>query len=664
MDEHARILELRKLLNQYGYEYYVLDQPTVSDAEFDQLMSELIALESRHPEDADPLSPTQRIGGPVLEGFTKVTHEKPMMSMGDVFSYDELREWCHGVESAIGPTAYSVEHKIDGLAMSVLYHGGRFFQAVTRGDGVVGEDVTANVKTIRSIPMEIDYDGDLEVRGEVYMPKKSFETLNARQEAEGKPLFANPRNAAAGTIRQLDPKVAASRSLDAIWYFVPNAAGLGFHAHADSLDWIRKLGFRTNPANQLFTDVEEIIPWIDRVAGERESLPYPIDGMVLKVNDLALEEQLGYTIKTPKWEIAYKFPAEEAVTKLEDIILTVGRTGKITPNAKLSPVHLAGTTVSAATLHNEDMIREKDVRIGDDVIVHKAGDIIPEVIGPVREHRDGSQVPYVFPSVCPVCGSPIHRFEDEAAHYCMNADCPARVVTSIAHFASRDAMNIEGLGEKKVEQFHEQGWLSTVEDIYRLADHREEILQLDKFGAKSYENLIHAVEGSKASSLDKLIFGLGIPQVGAKAAEVLAKHFDTMDHLMHATYEDLCEIPDVGDITADAIVTFFQDEKNIALIRALEADGVNMTYLRGEIHESIFTGTTCVLTGTLQHYSRRDAEALLESLGAKISGSVSKKTGFVIYGADPGSKLDKARDLGVNTLTEEEFEAAVKQAQG
>lgn len=663
MDELARIHELRKLLNQYGQEYYVKDSPTVSDEEYDHLMRELIDLEAAHPEDHDPLSPTQRVGGTVLEGFTKVTHDKPMLSMGDVFSYDELRAWCAGVEKETGPTAYSVEHKIDGLAMSLMYHGGRFFQAVTRGDGVVGEDVTENVKTIRSIPMEIDYDGDLEVRGEVYMPKASFEKLNAKQEAEHKPLFANPRNAAAGTIRQLDTKVAAERSLNAIWYYVPDAASIGFHTHTDSLDWITKLGFRTNPANQIFTDVEDIVKYVEHVTGERESLPFPIDGMVLKVNDLRLEEELGYTIKTPKWEIAYKFPAEEAVTKLEDIILTVGRTGKITPNAKLAPVHLAGTTVSAATLHNEDMIKEKDVRIGDDVIVHKAGDIIPEVIGPVKDHRDGSQIPYVFPSVCPVCGSPLHRFEDEAAHYCMNADCPARVVTSIAHFASRDAMNIEGLGEKKVESFHAQGWLNTVEDIYQLPSHREEIMKLDKFGQKSYDNLVASIEKSKVNSLDKLIYGLGIRQVGEKAAEVLAHHYETMNNLLNATYEDLCSIPDVGDITAEAIVTFFHDEKNIQLIHALEEDGVNMIADKEETTASMFTGKTCVLTGTLQHYSRRDAESLLAKLGAKVSGSVSKKTDFVIYGAEAGSKLEKARDLGVNTMSEEEFETAVKDAQ-
>ncbi len=655
MDAEKRILELRKLLNRYGYEYYVLDAPTVSDAEYDILLRELEDLERDHPEYYDSLSPTQRVGGTVLEGFNKVAHTRPMLSMGDVFSYDELRAWCAGVESAVGQVSYSVEYKIDGLAMSVHYRDGRFSQAVTRGDGDVGEDVTENVKTIRSLPMEIDYMGDLEVRGEVYMPKAAFEKLNQKQEAEGKQLFANPRNAAAGSVRQLDTKTAASRSLDAIWYYVPAAQELGFASHSDSLAWIAEQGFRTNPANRLCSNVEEIIRFIEETAAVRDDLPYAIDGMVIKVDDIATEERLGYTIKTPKWEIAYKFPAEQAITKLKDIVLTVGRTGKVTPNAVLEPVRLAGTQVQAATLHNEDMIRDKDIRIGDDVVIHKAGDIIPEVIRPVIEHRDGTQIPYVWPAVCPVCGGTLHRFEDEAAHYCMNADCPARVVSSIAHFASRNAMNIDGLGERKVEQFHEQGWLNTVEDIYKLYTHREEIIALDKFGVKSYENLIGGIEASKANSLERLLFGLGIRQVGEKAADILAKRFETIDNLIAADQQELTEIPDIGLITAEAIVTFFRDEKNLAMIEELKKDGVNMNVIKGETFESPFTGKTCVLTGTLAQYTRKQAQEVLESLGAKVSGSVSAKTDYVIYGTEAGSKLTKAQQLGVTTMTEEEF---------
>ena len=662
MSEQERIQELRQLLNRYGYEYYVLDQPTADDAEYDRLMQELIRLEDKHPELFDPLSPTQRVGGAVLEGFEKVAHARPMLSMGDVFSYDELRAWCQGIENAVGHVRYSVENKIDGLAMSLQYAGGRFVRAVTRGDGDVGEDVTENVKTIRSIPLEIPYDGDFEVRGEVYMPVASFERLNEKQMAAGKPLFANPRNAAAGSIRQLDSKIAASRNLDAFWYYVPDAEHYGFKTHGEALTWIAKLGFRTNPNNRMYDDVDDIIAWIDEMAEKRDSLPYAIDGMVLKVDDLELEEQLGYTVKTPKWEIAYKFPAEQAETTLENIILTVGRTGKITPNAVLTPVRLAGTQVAAATLHNEDMIKDKDIRIGDRVIVHKAGDIIPEVVRPVPEKRDGSQVPYVFPAVCPVCGSPLHRFEDEAAHYCLNTDCPARVVTSIAHFASRNAMDIEGLGEKRVEQFHRLGWLNSVDEIYHLKDRKDEILSLEKFGAKSYDNLVRAIENSKENSLERLLFGLGIRQVGEKAADVLAHTFDTMDNLMAATYDDLCAVPDVGAITAEAIALFFHDEKNRELIEHLKEAGVNMTCHKTEVKESMFTGKTCVLTGTLSQYSRKEAEAILTGLGANVTGSVSKKTDYVIYGAEAGSKLTKAQELGVTTMTEEEFLNAIRQA--
>ena len=657
-----RILELRRQLNQYAKEYYVNDAPSVPDSEYDRLMNELIELEREHPEYSDPLSPTKRVGGIVLDGFVKVTHDKPMLSMGDVFSYDELKGWAADIQKQVGKVSYSVENKIDGLAMSVRYHDGKFFQAVTRGDGTVGEDVTENVKTIRSIPMEIDCKEDLEVRGEVFMPHASFEKLNEKQKAEGKPLFANPRNAAAGSIRQLDSAVAASRKLDAIFYYVPDAEALGFHKHSESIQWIASLGFHTNPHNRVYSDINDVIAWIDEMAAQRDSLPFPIDGMVLKVDDLALEERLGYTIKTPKWEIAYKFPAEEAMTLLEDIFVTVGRTGRITPNAKLTPVRLAGTSVSAATLHNEDLIKEKDIRIGDMVVVHKAGDIIPEVISSVKEKRDGSQVPYIFPHICPVCGSPLLRLEQEADYYCINADCPARVTSSIAHFASRDAMDIDGLGEKRVEQLHAAGLLNTVEDIYQLKEHREQILSLDKFKDISCNKLLAAIEASKQNSLEKLIYGLGIRQIGAKAAMVLAKHFDTMNRLMEASHEELCQISDIGSITADALIAFFSDEKNRQMIEALEEDGLNMICIKGEIRQSIFTGKTCVLTGTMQKYSRKQAQELLESLGAKVAGSVSAKTDYVIFGEEAGSKLDKARTLGVETMDEEQFLAAVNES--
>ena len=637
-----RILALRRQLNQYNYEYHVLDHPTVSDAEYDQLMRELITLEQQHPALFDPNSPTQRVGGQVLEEFNKINKE-------------ELFEFARKAEAEVGPVDYCCECKIDGLAMSLNYQGGRFQYAVTRGDGVVGEDVTHNVRTIKSIPMEIEYEGELEVRGEVYMPKASFERLNQKRRENGEEEFANPRNAAAGSIRQLDSKVAASRGLDALWYHVPQGPQLGHHQHSESLDFIHSLGFRINPLNRLCRNMEEVWQFVEDLTLMRSDLPYEIDGIVIKVNDYEKQQQLGFTAKTPKWAIAYKFPAEEAVTRLENIFVTVGRTGKITPNAQLTPVRLAGTSVGFAQLHDEDMIRDKDIRIGDYVIVHKAGDIIPEIVASVPEKRDGSQVPYVFPKVCPVCGMPLVRYPDEAHHFCINNDCPARVVESIAHFCSRDAMNIDGLGVKRVELFHSQGWLNTVEDIYNLKDHYDEILETPKMGKKSADNLLEAIENSKQNSLEKLLYGLGIRQIGEKAAKILAYRFETMQALMQATYEELEEIKDIGAITAQTVLDFFHDEANQHLIEALIGHGLNMICLKEEQVETIFTGKTVVLTGTLATMTRPEAQALLEHLGATVSGSVSKRTDFVIYGENAGSKLTKAQSLGVATMTESEF---------
>lgn len=650
-----RILALRRQLNQYNYEYHVLDHPTVSDAEYDQLMRELITLEQQYPELFDPNSPTQRVGGQVLEEFNKITHKRPMLSLGDVFNKEELFEFARKAEAEVGTVEYCCECKIDGLAMSLNYQGGRFQYAVTRGDGVVGEDVTHNVRTIKSIPMEIEYEGELEVRGEVYMPKASFERLNQKRRENGEEEFANPRNAAAGSIRQLDSKIAASRGLDALWYHVPQGPQLGHHQHSESLDFIHSLGFRINPLNRLCRTIEEVWQFVEDLTLMRSDLPYEIDGIVIKVNDYEKQQQLGFTAKTPKWAIAYKFPAEEAVTRLENIFVTVGRTGKITPNAQLTPVRLAGTSVGFAQLHDEDMIKDKDIRIGDYVVVHKAGDIIPEIVASVPEKRDGSQVPYVFPKVCPVCGMPLVRYPDEAHHFCINNDCPARVVESIAHFCSRDAMNIDGLGIKRVELFHSQGWLNTVEDIYNLKDHYDEILETPKMGKKSADNLLEAIENSKQNSLEKLLYGLGIRQIGEKAAKILAYRFETMQALMQATYEELEEIKDIGAITAQTVLDFFHDEANQHLIEALIGHGLNMICLKEEQVETIFTGKTVVLTGTLATMTRPEAQALLEHLGATVSGSVSKRTDFVIYGENAGSKLTKAQSLGVTTMTESEF---------
>ena len=655
MNETDRIIELRKLLKQYSYEYYTLDKPTIPDSEYDMLFRELEDLEAKHPEMDDPNSPTKRVGFEILSEFKKITHERPMLSLGDVFSYDELRDWSKKITDIYGKIEYCAEYKIDGLAMSLLYENGLFQQAVTRGDGITGEDVTSNVRTIQSIPMSIPYRQRYEIRGEVYMPKASFNRVNRERIANGEEEFANPRNAAAGSIRQLDSRICASRGLDGFWYHVPD--DVNSDTHYGSLQYAKKLGFVVNPTTSLFNDIEDVINFIEETAKLRHDLPYEIDGMVIKVNSYALQRELGFTSRIPKWAIAYKFPAEEVRTKVEDIFITVGRTGKCTPNAKLTPVKVAGTTVGFATLHNEDNIKDKDIRINDTVIVRKAGDIIPEVVRSIKENRDGSQIRYVFPDKCPVCGGKLYRFEDEAAHYCVNTECRARLVYSIAHFTERNAMNIDGLGEKRVEAFLNAGLLSSFEDIYQLSERRDEILSMEKFGSKSFDNLIEAIENSKKNSLERLINGLGIRQVGEKAAKVLAAHFQNMEAFMNASVEQLSEIKDIGPVTAEYIRDFFMEESNREMITKLRFYGVNMNYIDTSIsNDSVFAGKTVVLTGTLEKYSRNEATALLENLGAKVSGSVSKKTDYVIYGTEAGSKLDKARELGVTTLDESEFE--------
>ncbi len=655
MNEIERIKELRNLLKRYSYEYYTLDKPTVPDSEYDMLFRELQDLEEKHPEMYDPNSVTQRVGYEILSEFQKVTHERPMLSLGDVFSYDELRDWAKKITDVYGKVEFCAEYKIDGLAMSLIYEDGLFKQAVTRGDGITGEDVTSNVRTIQSIPMSIPYKQRYDIRGEVYMPKSSFNRVNRERLANGEEEFANPRNAAAGSIRQLDSRICASRGLDGFWYHVPD--DVNSDTHYGSLEYARKLGFIVNETTSLFNDIEDVIRFIDDTQKIRHDLPYEIDGMVIKVNSYELQRQLGFTSRIPKWAIAYKFPAEEVRTKVEDIFITVGRTGKCTPNAKLTPVKVAGTTVSFATLHNEDNISDKDIRIGDTVIVRKAGDIIPEVVRSIKEERNGSQVKFIFPEICPVCGGRLYRFEDEAAHYCVNSECKARLVFSIAHFAERNAMNIDGLGEKRVEAFLNEGLLTSFEDIYKLFNRKDDILKMEKFGEKSYDNLIEAIENSKKNSLERLINGLGIRQVGEKAAKVLAAYFKNMDAFMNASQEELSNIHDIGPITAEYIREFFNEDSNREMIAQLKLLGVNMDYIdTSSKEESVFTGKTVVLTGTLEHYSRNEATALLENLGAKVSGSVSKKTDYVIYGTEAGSKLDKANALGVTTLSEADFE--------
>lgn len=663
MNEENRILFLRKELEKYSIEYYVYDNPSVSDQEYDRLMQELMALEEKHPEMYDANSPSQRIIGQVLEGFEKVRHDSQMLSLGNVFNYEEIEEFVNRIQGSVRDAEFVVECKYDGLAMSLIYENGSFVRAVTRGDGLVGEDVSANIKTIQSIPMHIPERRHVEVRGEVYMPKKSFEELNERQKKNNQALFANPRNAAAGSIRQLDSSVCASRKLDAYWYYFQNAQDFGILTQQEALDRMRSLNFKVNPLFKVCKNTKEIWEFIQSIQEKRNDLPYEIDGMVIKLNSLSDQRTLGSTAKVPRYATAYKFPAERVQTRLLDIVITVGRTGKITPNAVLEPVRIAGTTVSAAQLHNEDMILSKDLRINDIVVVQKAGEIIPEVVSSVKERRDGSQVPYVYPTHCPVCGSRLVRLEGEAAHYCINQDCPARVVESMIHFASRDAMDIDTLGDKKIEQLHEFGFLNSIEDIYFLHEHREELLEKRGYQKKSVDKMLETIETSKKQPLALLLYGLGIRQVGKKAAAILANYFVSMDALMKADVDTLVSINDIGPITAQSIVEFFKDESNQKLIQTLKEQGLNMIQEKQEIKASRFTNKTVVLTGTLEHYTRNEAKEILENLGANVSGSVSKKTDYVIYGTAAGSKLAKAQNLGVATMSEEEFVEEVENAQ-
>ena len=661
MDVLQRITELRKLLHKYAVEYYRNDAPSVPDYEYDMLMEELRKLEDEHPEYDDPNSPSKRVGAGPVDGFSKVVHAHPMLSMDNSYNFNDLKDFARRVESEAGPQEYEVELKIDGLGICLTYENGRFVSGVTRGDGITGEDVSSNVRTIRSIPMEIPFAGRIEIRGEVYMPKSSLERINAQQREKGLPEFANCRNAAAGSIRQLDPRIAASRGLSAFWYHVPDAS-LYVKTQKDALDMLDRWGLITNPIRTVLPDMDHVWEYIEKIAAMRPDLPYDIDGMVIKVNDLNTQARLGNTARAPRWEIAYKFPPEEVVTTVEDILITVGRTGRVTPTAKLTPVRVAGSLISYSTLHNEDMIREKDVRIGDSVVIRKAGDVIPEVIRVIKERRKGTEKEFRYPEYCPVCHERIIRLPGESDYYCTNTDCPSRIVESIIHFASRDAMDIEGLGEKTVQMFHDAGILERLEDIYHLDEHTDELMKLDKMGEKSVANLIQAVYNSKKQPFHRLLNGLGIRHVGEKAAKVISSYYPSLDDLMNASKEDLTVIPDVGEATAESITAFFADEKNISMIESLKACGVNPKEVKEEkqTEGSPFAGLTVVLTGSLANYSRKEAGDLLEKHGAKVTGSVSKSTDLVIYGEAAGSKLTKAQALGIRTMTEDEFEDIVK----
>lgn len=657
-----RLQEIKKLLNEYNYQYYVLDNPTVSDQEYDRLMQELQSIEAKHPEWVTPDSPSQRVGGQVLDSFRKVTHQRMMLSLGNIFNEDELRAFDDRIRDVYPQVEYVCELKIDGLAVSLVYAGGQLDYGATRGDGTIGEDITHNVKTIKSIPLSIDYDGDFEVRGEIYMPKKSFQELNKQREANGEALFANPRNAAAGSVRQLDSSIAAKRKLDAFLYMVPTAAEVGCTTHKEALDYIKKLGFKINPLTRVCANVNEVWAFIEEMTAKRASLPYEIDGIVIKVNNLEWQERLGYTAKVPKWAIAYKFPAEEVVTKLKDILFTIGRTGQITPNAVLEPVRVAGSTVQRATLHNEDNILHKDIRVGDYVVVRKAGDVIPEVVRSLKERRNGTEKKFKMIDVCPYCGSRLVRKDTEAAYYCLNEHCDSKKIERIIHFASRDAMNIEGLGEKIIEQFYNLGFVKRIEDIYDLYKHKEEIMEIEGFGQKSMDNLIAAIEKSKGNSMEKLLFGLGIKGIGAKMADNLSKEFQSMDALLNASSAKLLSIKDIGETIVQSINRFRHDPQAMEMIQNLKEIGLNMTYLKDTslLQESIFHGKTVCVTGTLELMTRKEIKEYLARLGANVTGSVSKKTDYLICGKDAGSKLEKAQNLGVKVLSEEEFKKEVQ----
>ena len=651
-----RINELVSILNRASYEYYTLDNPSITDQEYDSYMDELIRLEEKYPELIRDDSPTKRIGGEVISEFKKVTHSIPMMSLGDIFNEEEVIDFDKKVQKVVSNPSYVCELKIDGLSVSLIYENGILVRGATRGDGTIGEDITHNVKTIKNIPLNLNKDIDIEVRGEIYMPLVSFMKLNEERKEVGEKEFANPRNAAAGSVRQLDSSIAAKRNLSTFMYHLPNASKYDVHKQSDALKFMKDLGFTVNPNIKTVNSIEEVLDYIDYWTKNRDTLPYEIDGIVIKVNDLNEQKMLGVTAKVPKWAIAYKFPAKEVLTRLNDIEFCVGRTGKITPRADLSPVRLDGSVVSSATLNNQEYIKEKDIRIGDIVSIRKAGDVIPEVVEVKKERRIGNEIPFKMIEDCPICGTKLVKKEDEVAYFCPNANCDARNIEGLIHYASRDAMNIEGFGERIVEDFYNMGYLKKIDDYYTLYKHKEELKELEGFGEKSITNLIDNINKSKDNSLDKLIFGLGIKNVGKKTAKILAEHYNTLDNLANSDAEELSNINDIGPGIANSIVNYFNKDKNKDLLNKLREYNINMEYksITKDINPN-FSGKTFVLTGTLNSLSRNEAHDLIEKLGGKNTNSVSKKTDVVIVGSSPGSKYDDAIKLGITIWNEDEF---------
>ncbi|MFI3684990.1 NAD-dependent DNA ligase LigA [Vagococcus fluvialis] len=656
--------ELNQQLAEWAHAYYVKDAPKVEDSEYDKVYHELVSLEQEHPELISNDSITQRVGGDILSGFSKVTHKVPMMSLNNAFNKNDLIDFENRIKKLTStPINYMVELKIDGLAINLRYENGKFIQGATRGDGVVGEDITHNLKTVKSIPLSLAKPLTIEVRGECYMPKKSFIELNEAREAEGENVFANPRNAAAGSLRQLDPKVAAKRNLSTFIYTVADTTGFDFNSQNDSLIELEELGLKINNERKLCHSIDEVWDYIENFRDKRHELDYEIDGIVIKVNDFTAQEEIGYTVKAPRWAIAYKFPAEEAETVIRDIEWTVGRTGVVTPTAVMDPVQLAGTTVARASLHNVDLITEKDIRLLDHVMIHKAGDIIPEVTRVLTDKRDETSVPYEFPTHCPTCDSELERIESEVALRCMNPMCPAQIKEGLNHFVSRNAMNIDGLGPRVLEQMYDKDIIKNVADLYFVTE--EELLTLDKIKEKSANNILTAISQSKNNSLEKLLFGLGIQHVGAKAAKLIAEEFGTIEQIMVAEKETINAIDTIGPVIADSIEKYFSNEEVKELVAELKRAGVNTDYLGQTAAdlasvESPFKDKVIVLTGKLTHFNRNEAKEKIEALGGKVTGSVSKKTDIIVAGEDAGSKLEKAEKLEITVWNETQMVEAIE----
>ncbi len=648
-----RMNEIIEIINKANYEYYTLDKPTLTDQEYDRYMGELQKIEEKHPEWIREDSPTHRVGNTVIDSFTKVTHRIPMLSLGNVFNESEILAFDERVRKVIPNPEYVCELKIDGLSVSLLYENGVLVRGATRGDGTTGEDITHNVKTIKTIPLTLKEKVTIEVRGEIYMSKDSFYALNEERERNHQELLANPRNAAAGSVRQLDSKIAASRKLDCFIYHLPDPENYHIKTHMEALNYMKRLGLRTNEENnKLVHSIDELLEYINYYTRHRQELPYEIDGIVIKVNNLSDQQKLGYTVRTPRWATAYKFPAEEVLTKLKEIKFTVGRTGQVTPNAILEPVRLAGSLISKATLHNEDYVRSKDFRVGDIVAIRKAGDVIPEVISVKEERRTGKEIPFEMIQNCPICNHPL--VQKDAAYYCVNPHCPAKKIEALIHYTSRNAMNIDGFGDRIIEDFYNMGYLKDFPDFYHLKEFKEELMELEGFGEKSIQNLLDSIEESKKNSLERLLFGIGIRHVGSKTAKILASYFKDIDSLMNTDFDTLVSIKDIGVIIAESVTMYF-DEFHKEMIEKLRQLGVNMKYLGVVTTDENFENKTFVLTGTLDHITRERAKEIIESKGGKTSSSVSKKTDVVIVGHDAGSKYQKALDLQIPIWEEEEF---------